>query len=148
MIKKTITYVDYNNEKRTENFYFNFSVAELSEMELEHEGGLSTTIKKIIDAKNVPSIVKIFKDLLLKAYGEKSNDGRRFIKSEELSTEFSQTEAYSILFMELATDPEKAAAFFEGVVPQTDQTMPNENKVKVVDDIQQRVIEDYKNNNE
>lgn len=119
MIAKTITYTDYNGLERTETFFFNLSKAELMEMELSREGGLSEKMQQVIDAKDVPSIITIFKDLLLKAYGVKSDDGRRFIKSKELSEEFAQTEAYSILFMELASDAEKAAAFISGIIPKT-----------------------------
>lgn len=117
MLKKTITYTDYNNEERTEDFYFNLSKAELMEMELSIAGGLSETINKIIKTKDVPSLIKIFKKLVLDAYGVKSADGKRFIKSEELSAEFSQTEAYSQLFMELATNSDAASAFVNGIVP-------------------------------
>ena len=117
MLKKSITYVDYNDEERTEDFYFNLTSAELSEMELSTDGGLGEYIKKIVSAKDMPSIIKVFKNLLLKSYGEKSADGRRFIKSEELSTAFSQTEAYSQLFMELATDDKAASEFINGIVP-------------------------------
>ena len=117
MLKKKITYVDYNGEERTEEFYFNLSKAEIMEMEMGTTGGLAESIRKIILTKDVPSIIKLFKDLVLKAYGEKSADGKRFIKSEALSTEFSQTEAYSILFMELATDADKASEFVNGIIP-------------------------------
>lgn len=119
MVKKTVTYTDYNGVERTEDFYFNLTEAEASEMELSVEGGLSNMIDGVIKAKNVPAVVKIFKDLLLRSYGEKSADGRRFIKSSELSTEFSQTEAYSILFMEIGSDPEKAADFMNAIMPQS-----------------------------
>lgn len=117
MLKKTIIYVDYNGDERTEDFYFNLSKAEIMEMELSTTGGLAETIQKIVNAKDVPAIVKIFKDLILKAYGEKSVDGKRFMKSQEISEAFSQTEAYSQLFMELATSAEAAAAFVNGIVP-------------------------------
>lgn len=117
MLKKSITYTDYNGVERTENFYFNLSKAEIMEMEMSTTGGFAEMIQKVIDAKDAPSIIKIFKDLVLKAYGEKSADGKRFIKSEELSEEFAQTEAYSILFMELATDADAAAAFVNGIIP-------------------------------
>ena len=106
MLKKTITYTDYNGE--------------LMEMEMSTEGGLAERIQKVVDTKDVPSIIKIFKDLVLKAYGEKSADGKRFIKSKELSEAFAQTEAYSILFMELASDADEASKFINGIVP----TMP------------------------
>ena len=117
MLKKTITYTDYNGTERKEDFYFNLSKAEVMEMEMSTSGGLAQMINKIIETQDSPAIIKIFKDLILKAYGEKSPDGKRFIKSEELSTEFSQTEAYSQLFMELATDADAAAKFVNGIVP-------------------------------
>jgi hypothetical protein len=118
MLKKTITYTDYNGETRKEDFYFNMTRAEVTEMELSIEGGLSDMIKRVTEAKDVPAIMKIFKDLVLRAYGQKSPDGKRFIKSKELSEEFAQTEAYSDLFMELATDSTAAAAFVNGIMPQ------------------------------
>lgn len=111
MIKKTMTYEDYNGNQRTEDFYFNLSKAEVMEMEMSTSGGLAEMIQRVVAAQDQPSIIKIFKDLILKAYGVKSPDGKRFIKSEELSTEFAQTEAYSQLFMELATDADAAANF-------------------------------------
>ena len=119
MLKKRITYTDYNGEERTEDFYFNLSKAEIIEMEMGVTGGLTELIKKVMATKDVPSVMKIFKDLILKAYGEKSADGRRFIKSDELSEAFSQTEAYSELYMELATNDEAAAEFVKGVLPKT-----------------------------
>lgn len=117
MLKKTITYTDYNGTVRTEDHYFNLSKAELMEMEMGTTGGLAEMIKRIVDAQDAPSIVKIFKELILKAYGVKSADGKRFMKSNDISTEFAQTEAYSILFMELATDADAASAFINGIVP-------------------------------
>lgn len=117
MIKKTVTYTDYNGVERTENFYFNLSKAEVMEMEMSTEGGMSESIQKIVDAKDAPAIIRVFKDLVLKAYGVKSDDGRRFIKSKELSEGFAQTEAYSQIFMELATDADAAAKFVNGIVP-------------------------------
>lgn len=117
MLKKTVSYTDYNGVERKEDFYFNLSKAEIMEMELGTTGGLAEMIQRVVDAKDAPAIIKIFKDLVLKAYGEKSADGRRFIKSQELSDAFAQTEAYSIIFMELATDDKAAAAFVNGIVP-------------------------------
>lgn len=117
MLKKTITYTDYNGVERTEDFYFNLSKAEITEMELGTVGGFAEMIQKVINANDAPTIIKIFKDLVLKAYGEKSADGKRFVKSEEISTAFAQTEAYSNLFMELATDSKAAADFVNGIIP-------------------------------
>lgn len=118
MIKKTITYNDYNGTERTEDFYFNLTKAEVLEMEMGTTGGLAEMIQRIVAAQDQPAIIKIFKDLILKAYGEKSADGKRFMKSEEIATGFAQTEAFSQLFMELATDAEAASDFVNGIVPQ------------------------------
>lgn len=121
MLKKTITYHDYNEVERTEDFYFNLSKAEVMEMELGTSGGLAESIQQIVAAQDAPSIIKIFKDLVLKAYGEKSLDGKYFRKTDEdgrpLCKNFEQTEAYSILFMELATDADAAAEFVNGILP-------------------------------
>ena len=125
MLKKSITYMDYNGNELTEDFYFNLSKAEITEMELGTSGGLVEMINKIVAAQDAPSIIKVFKDLILKAYGEKSSDGKRFIKSNELSTAFSQTEAYSNLFMELATDADEAAKFVNGIIPAVDKKIEN-----------------------
>ena len=117
MLKKTIPYKDYNGVERVEDFYFNLSKAEAMEMELSISGGLTEMIRRIVAAQDTPTIIATFKEIILKAYGEKSPDGRRFIKSEELSKAFSETEAYSILYMELATDANAAAEFVNGIVP-------------------------------
>lgn len=117
MLKRTMTYTNYNGEQITEDCYFNLTKAEILEMEMTTQGGMAEYIKGIVNAKNTAEIIKIFKELILKAYGKKSPDGRRFIKSEELREEFSQTEAYSDLFMLLATDAEEAAKFVNGVTP-------------------------------
>ena len=117
MLKKTITYTDYNGVERKEDFHFNLSKAEIMEMEMSTSGGLTELINRVVETQDAPTIIKIFKDLILKAYGQKSLDGKRFIKSKELSEEFSQTEAYSILFMELATNADAAAAFVNGIIP-------------------------------
>ena len=117
MLIETITYTDYNGVTRTEPFYFNLSQSELMEMELGTVGGFVEMINKIVAAQDMPSLIRIFKDFVLKAYGVKSDDGKRFIKSEELSIAFSQTEAYSQLFMKLATDAKAASDFINGVVP-------------------------------
>lgn len=125
MLKKTIVYTDYNGVERTEDFYFNLSKAELMEMEMTTSGGLAESIQRIVAAQDAPAIIKIFKDLVLKAYGEKSPDGKRFIKSDEISASFAQTEAYSNLFMELATDADAAAKFVNGIIPKDLQEKAN-----------------------
>lgn len=117
MLKKTIKYTDYNGSERTEDFYFNLSKAEIMEMEMSTTGGLTEMISKIVATQDAPAIIKIFKDLVLRAYGEKSPDGKRFIKSEEISTAFAQSEAYSNLFMELAFDADAASNFVNGIIP-------------------------------
>ena len=117
MLMKTIEYVDYNGVPRKETHHFNYSEAEITEMELSTAGGLSEMIKKVIEAQDGPSIMKLFKDIILGSYGIKSPDGKQFIKSDELSKQFSQTEAYSKLFMELVTDADAAAEFVNGIVP-------------------------------
>lgn len=121
MLKKTIKYTDYNGVEREEPFYFNLTKAEIMEMEMSTVGGFAEMIEKIVAAQDTPTLIRIFKDLILKAYGEKSPDGRGFIKLDEegrpLSNRFVQTEAYSELFMELATDAEAATAFINGIVP-------------------------------
>lgn len=118
MLKKTIKYVDYNGVSREEDFYFNLSKAEIVEWEMSVSGGLSALLDKIIAAEDQPSIIPLFKKMILKSYGEKSLDGKRFIKSDELSTNFSQTEAYSELFMELSTNADAATAFVNGITPE------------------------------
>lgn len=122
MLKKIITYTDYNGVERTEPFYFNLSKAELMEMELGVTGGMTEMLDKIIAAKDAPSLTKTFKEMIMKAYGVKSDDGKRLIKSEELSIAFTQTEAYSVLFMELITDDKAAADFVNGIIPNEIQT--------------------------
>lgn len=117
MLKKTVTYTNYNGEEITEDFYFNLTKAEIMEMEMTIDGGMSEYLQQIVKAKDTAEIMKIFKKFLLESYGKKSPDGRRFIKNDELREEFSQTEAYSQLFMQLATDAEEAAKFINAVVP-------------------------------
>ena len=117
MIKETITYTDYNGTERKEDFYFNLTKAEIMEMEMSTKGGLAEMIQRIVAAQDQPAIIKIFKELIIKAYGVKSADGKRFIKNDEVVEEFIQTEAFSQMFMKLATDPDAAAKFVNGIVP-------------------------------
>jgi len=119
MLKKTITYTDFNGLERTEDFYFNLTKAEVAEMEMSTEGGLVQKLEKIIQTQDGKQIMAIFKDIILKAYGEKSPDGKRFVKNQDLRDAFEQTEAYSELFMECATDAEAAASFMNAIVPST-----------------------------
>lgn len=132
MLRKTITYTDYEGNERTEDFYFNLSKAEITEMDLSQDGGLTKMMERLVATRNTKKIIAIFKDIVLRSYGEKSLDGRRFIKSDELRESFSQTEAYSDLFMELASDAKAAAAFIEGIIPalptETPGTLAETNK--------------------
>lgn len=122
MLKLRRTYVDFNNLSRTEDFYFNLTQAEVTEMELSVDGGLVEMINRIVAAKDGKQIIALFKDIVLRAYGEKSPDGKRFIKTPEIRDAFAQTQAYSDLFMELATDAQKAAEFVNGIVPAQNPT--------------------------
>lgn len=125
MLKKTITYTDYNGTTRKEDFYFNLTQAEVTELEVSVEGGLVEMINRIVAAQNGKVIIETFKDIILRAYGEKSPDGRRFIKNQEVRDAFAQTEAYSKLFMELATDAKAASEFVNGIVPtKTEKAAP------------------------
>lgn len=117
MLKKTITYTDYDGNTRTEDFYFNLNKAEIAEMELSTNGGMEKMLTQIVNSQDGKRIMEVFKGIILKAYGVKTADGKRFEKSEEISKAFEQTEAYSELFMELVTDAEKAASFINGIVP-------------------------------
>lgn len=117
MFKKTVTYTDYNGVERTEDYYFNLSKAEAMEWELSTEGTLSEWMQKVIDSNNVPEIIALFKEVVLKSYGEKSQDGKRFIKNKETRDAFEQSPAYSEIFIELATDANAAAAFVNGILP-------------------------------
>ena len=117
MLKKTIKYTDYDGNEREEDFYFNLSKAEVTEMELSKEGGMSEYIKKISAAQNAPELIKLFKEIITKSYGEKSLDGKRFIKNQELTEAFVQTEAYSELFVELASNADEAVKFINGIMP-------------------------------
>lgn len=117
MHKEVIKYTDYDGNERSETFYFNLSKAEITEMELSVTGGLSESLKSIVEKKDVPNTIAVIKDLILKSYGVKSPDGKRFIKSKELSEEFSQTEAYSELFMKMLGDSEYAAVFMNSIIP-------------------------------
>ena len=116
MITKRITYTDYLGQKRTEDFSFNISKAESAELELSVDGGLSELLRRIIKAEDKYALIREFKKVLVLSYGVISPDGRRFIKSKELTDSFIQTEAYSKLFMELATDDKAAAEFVNGIL--------------------------------
>ena len=116
MLKKTITYTDYNGDTVTEDFYFNLSKVELMDMQLSEEGGFDNLIQNIADSKDPAKMIALFKLVLLKSYGKKTEDGKRFVKNDALTEAFMQTEAYSELFMEIATN-EEATNFIKGIMP-------------------------------
>ena len=124
MIKWPITYTDYNGETHTEDFYFNLNKAEVMELNLSANGAYSEYLQRIVSQRDYKLINDEFKKLILKSYGEKSDDGRRFVKSEELSRAFEQTEAYSELYMQLATEEGAAQKFVEGVLPKVEGGAP------------------------
>ena len=138
MLKKTIKYTDYNGVERNEDFYFNLTKAEIMEMQMGTTGGFADYIAALVKTQNMPEIVRIFKDIVLKAYGEKSQDGKRFIKTDDnghsLAKAFSETEAFSILYMELATDSKEAAKFINGIVPQ-DMEVSEEKQQEVMKEL-------------
>lgn len=117
MFKKTIEYTDYNGDKRKEDFYFNLNKAELMELQLSMEGGLVAFLEKIVQTHDVPKLAEMFKKIIMLSYGEKSADGKHFMKSDELRKNFECTEAYSELFMELATNSDSAAEFVNALLP-------------------------------
>ena len=117
MLKKRISYVDYDGNERTEDFYFNLDRRELSEMNYQVDGGLDKMLQRIIDSQDTRRIVEFFTDLIKKSYGKKSPDGRRFIKNTEVLEDFLQTEAYTELYMELISDADKASAFVRRIIP-------------------------------
>lgn len=120
MLREKIKFEDFNGDTREEEFFFNLTKSEVAEMELSINGGLVEKINQMVEKKDGAQIMALFKEVIFKAYGKKSLDGRRFEKSEALSIEFSQTMAYDILFMRLITEPEAAAKFIEGILPKVD----------------------------
>lgn len=117
MIKKTVNYVDYNGDNQTEDLFFNLSKAELTMMEASYKGGLKDTITKIGEAEDNIALIEIFKDILVKSIGRRSDDGKRFMKNQTIIEEFMSSEAFSALFMEIAFDADAAIEFVTGIVP-------------------------------
>jgi hypothetical protein len=117
MIKKTITYTDFDGNERTEDFYFHLTEQELADWEFSVDGGLSGVLSKIVNSHDDVKLVQIFKDLLIRSYGEKTPDGRGFIKTKEVLNNFIYTQAFSDIYMELATDDKKASEFINGIIP-------------------------------
>ena len=120
MLKKEITYTDYDGNEVTETFYFNINKAELIEMEMHDGGGYGDRLKKIAEEKNIPLMMETFKSLILKSVGIKSEDGKFFRKPAGYAEDFESSEAYSVLFSELLTNADAATAFISGILPLTD----------------------------
>lgn len=121
MIVYPETYTDFNGNQRTEEFRFHFSQAELLEMEMSTEGGFSARVNRIINANSHPELLQVMKTFILDAYGVKSEDGRRFMKNEQIRQEFLESPVYSKIFMRLTTGPnaaDEAAKFINGVTPE------------------------------
>lgn len=118
MLAKKINYTDYDGNPRTEECLFFLSKSDLLEMDMSTTGGMEKLLRKIINTQDTPKLYAIIKDIVMKSYGVKSDDGRRFIKNKTLSEEFSQTEAFSELIVELFSDPDKLAEFIRGILPQ------------------------------
>lgn len=134
MLKKNIKYTDFNGVEREETFYFNLTKAEMIEMEMSVDGGFSEFIAKVVQTKDQKVLMKLFRDFILKAYGEKSDDGKRFLKSPEISANFAATEAYSELFMELLSDTDAAAKFINGLAPTGSQQFTADDAKKFLED--------------
>lgn len=117
MLKKTVSYTNFNDEEVTETHYFHLTQAELVEMELSMDGGLSKHLQRVVDSEDGGEIMRTFKTLLLDSYGKKSDDGRNFVKTQAIKDEFASSQAYSQIFMELATNADAAAEFINGIVP-------------------------------
>lgn len=125
MLKETITYIDFNGEERTEAAYFNLTQSEISKKELLTPGGYAALLQRIIDAKDIPALSANFIEFVSDAYGVPSEDGRRFVKSPQLTEEFMQTAVYDQLFMKLITDADYAQKFVNGVMPKTNKAVAN-----------------------
>lgn len=117
MYKKLIVYKDYNGNERKEFFYFNLTKVELSKWEVETSGGMREILENIIKTQDRKGLVELFDDVIRRSYGEKSSDGKYFMKSEEILQRFISTEAYTTLFMELASDDTAASEFINGIMP-------------------------------
>lgn len=118
MLKKSITFTDLNGQETTEDHYFHLSKADVVELEMSRKGGMAAWIQSIVDSEDGKAIVTELKNIILNSYGVKSEDGRRFIKTQELRDEFHSSEAYSALFFSLCTDAGAAAEFINGIAPQ------------------------------
>ncbi|WP_300899401.1 hypothetical protein [Turicimonas muris] len=120
MFKDTVTYEDYNGNMRTETLYFNLSRAEVIQMEMSVNGGLGSFLENIVKSEDMPAIVEQFTKIIKMSYGVKSDDGKRFIKSDEISETFVQSEAFSEFFIKIISDENYAAKFVNGIMPKVE----------------------------
>lgn len=117
MIKKTISYEDFDGNTRTQDYWFHLSEREIAKLELETPGGFQKKVNDILNAKSQIELIRLFEDLIKMSYGVKSADGVHFIKNDEVWEEFASTNAYNNLYMELVTNTDKAVEFFNGIIP-------------------------------
>lgn len=132
MYKKTITYTDYNDVEQTEDFYFNLSKAELVKIQLQNNGTLQAKLERLLNTREVSEIAQIFQDIIDMSYGVKSDDGKRFIKNQEVLDAFKQTEAYSELFIELTSNADAAIEFITGIIPAKIAEQIDQNEIKKI----------------
>jgi len=132
MYKKTITYTDYNDVEQTEDFYFNLNKAELIKIQLANNGTLQAKLERLINTRETSEIAQIFQDIIDMSYGVKSDDGKRFIKNQEVLDAFKQTEAYSELFVELTSNADAAIEFITGIIPAKIAEQINQDEIKKI----------------
>lgn len=116
MHKEIITYNDLNGVQRTEDFYFDLSKPEIVKMQASTKGGYDVQLKSIAASLDGAKIMDFFENFISKSFGVKSEDGRRFMKSDEISRSFMETPAYEVLFEKLVTDDKYAADFVNAVM--------------------------------
>lgn len=129
MLKKSITYTDFDGNEVTDTFYFNLTKSEVVELEASQQGGIEAFVKRVSAAQDNKTLLAEFKRIVLLAYGEKSPDGKRFIKNDELREEFSQTAAFDELFIDLISVEGSAVNFFKGLLPKDLTEAAEQNKV-------------------
>lgn len=139
MLIQTITYTDYDGVERTEEFRFNLTRAEITEMEYTYPGGLAEEMERVLKSNDRNKLFILFKDIIAKSYGEKSQDGRRFMKSPEISQAFFETPAYDQLYMKITTDAHFAAEFVKGILPL--DTVPENERADLLKRFDERISE-------
>lgn len=142
MLKKSITYVDFNGQEVTEDFFFNFTAPELTKLAIKYGSDISEVAKEISESNDVGRMIEFMEDLILSSYGQKSEDGKRFMKSPELKSEFEYSAAYAELFEILITQPSESQAFGKGLVSGAKENKTENPRFTVADsDSQQGVHE-------